>query len=94
MAADRLAGDIRYLSARLDGLAAMDDADRVEVEQPRLIRPNTYLEAFALRALGLVRRDAGLIETAAARFDGLGLEWHGAQTREWLAGWADARDKP
>src|SRR5439155_27278131 len=73
-------GDIRYLSARLDGLAAMDDADRVEVERPRLIRPDTHLEAFALRALGLVRRDAGLIETAAARFDGLGLEWHGALT--------------
>src|SRR6266542_3780350 len=36
MAADRLAGDIRYLSARLDGLAAMDEADRVEVEQPRV----------------------------------------------------------
>jgi len=86
MAADRLAGDIRFLSARLDALAAMDDADRVEVEAPRLIRPNTYLEAFALRALGLVRRDAGLIETAAARFDGLGLDWHAAQTREWLAG--------
>jgi hypothetical protein len=34
----------------------------------------TYLEPFALRALGLVREDASLIERAAARFKAFGLE--------------------
>jgi hypothetical protein len=56
----------------------------VEREADRHLKPGTYLEPFALRALGIVREDGGLIERAADRFAGLGLDWHAARTRELL----------
>ena len=46
----------------------------------RLLRPNTYLEPFALRALGVVREAERLVEIARVRFAGLGLAWHASQT--------------
>ena len=58
--------------------------ERVEDEAGRLLQPNTYLEPFALRALGVARDDARLIERAAGRFEARGLEWHGARTRALL----------
>ena len=67
------------LSARLDALAALRSR-LVEEEAPPLVRPGTYLEPFALRALGLVRRDDALVELAQDRFHAFGLEWHAAQT--------------
>ncbi|MEO5634688.1 adenylate/guanylate cyclase domain-containing protein [Gaiella sp.] len=69
------------MATHLDGLAALGDRKRVEDEASRLLQPNTYLEPFALRALGLVREDASLIERAADRFEAFGLNWHAAQTR-------------
>ena len=76
-----------YLSSmatHLDGLAALGERERVETEADRLLQPNTYLEPFALRALGVVREDASLIERAAGRFETLGLGWHAARTRALL----------
>ena len=76
-----------YLSSmatHLDGLAALGDRARVEAAASGLLRPDTYLEPFALRALGLVREDAGLLERAAGRFETLGLGWHAARTRALL----------
>ena len=76
-----------YLSSmatHLDGLAALGERERVETEAGRLLQPNTYLEPFALRAVGVVREDASLIERAAGRFEALGLDWHAARTRELL----------
>jgi hypothetical protein len=76
-----------YLSSmatHLDGLAALGERARVEAEADRLLQPDTYLEPFALRALGLVREDASLIERAADRFEAFGLEWHAARTRALL----------
>ena len=76
-----------YLSSmatHLDGLAALGERARVEAEASRLLQANTYLEPFALRALGLVREDANLIERAAGRFEALGLDWHAARTRALL----------
>jgi hypothetical protein len=49
------------------------------------LETGTYLEPFALRALGVVRDDEPLVERAAARFEAMGLTWHAAQTRERLA---------
>jgi hypothetical protein len=69
----------------LDGLTALRDRERVEAEALPLQRPSTYLEPFALRALGIVREDAALIEQATARFEAMGLDWHAAETRR-LAG--------
>jgi hypothetical protein len=70
------------MAAHLDGLAALGEAVRVEAETARVLRsPGTYLEPFALRALGIVRGDDELVARAAGLFEGLGLEWHAARTR-------------
>jgi hypothetical protein len=41
--------------------------------------PHTYLEPFALRALGVVRQDHDLITRATGSFHALGLEWYAGQ---------------
>jgi class 3 adenylate cyclase len=71
-------------AARLDALAALKERSLVERDAPPLLRPGTYLEPFALRALGAVREDEMLIDQAAGRFDAIGLEWHAAQSRKLL----------
>ena len=48
------------------------------------MKRGTYLEPFALRALGIVRDEGSLVERAADRFTALGLDWHAARTRELL----------
>ena len=73
-------------AARLDGLAALRESARLEEEAPPLLRPSTYLEPFALRALGIVREDPKLVEQALARFAAMGLEWHAEETRTLLVG--------
>ena len=77
--------ELAALAARLDGLTALRDRARIEEEAPRLARPHTVLEPFALRALGVVREDAALLEQAAARFAELGLDWHATQARALLS---------
>jgi tetratricopeptide (TPR) repeat protein len=72
-------------AARLDALAALGTCDRIEREAPALARSRTYLEPFALRALGRVREDEQLLEQALDRFKKLGLDWHAEQTRALLA---------
>ena len=72
------------MAAHLDGLAAIGERARVENETQRLLEPDAYLEPFALRALGIVREDASLIERAAGRFKAFGLSWHAARTRALL----------
>ena len=69
------------VAARLDALAALGRRETLEHDAPPLLRPGTYLEPFALRALGVVREDEGLTEQAVERFEALGLDWHAAQTR-------------
>jgi len=69
--------------ALLDSLVALGDRERIEAEAPKLLRPNTYIEPFALRALGLAREDETLVEQSARAFDALGLGWYAQQTREW-----------
>jgi hypothetical protein len=69
------------MAAHVDGWAALGERERVEREAARSLQPGTYLEPFALRALGLVREDETLVGQAAARFEAFGLEWHAARTR-------------
>jgi hypothetical protein len=73
-------------SARLDALAALGRRDEIELEAPLHLREGTYLEPFALRALGLVREDDELIERALGRFLALGLDWDADKTRSLLVG--------
>lgn len=68
------------LAARMDALAALRDRERVEEETPPLLEAGTYIEPFALRALGIVREDETLVAQANERLRGLGLEWHAEQT--------------
>jgi hypothetical protein len=72
-------------AARLDALAALKDRSQVERDAPPLLRVGTYLEPFALRALGAVREDEVLLEQAVDRFDAMGLKWHAEQSRKLLA---------
>jgi tetratricopeptide (TPR) repeat protein len=69
------------LVTKLDGLASLGDRAGVERLAPRVLRPGTYVEPFAQRALGLVHEDEALVAQAAARLDELGLDWHAAETR-------------
>jgi class 3 adenylate cyclase len=68
-------------ATRLDAFAALGKCERVEEEARPLLRPNTYLEPFALRALGIARHDQELLARALARFEALGLDWHARETR-------------
>lgn len=72
-------------AARLDALAAVKERPLVEREAPTLLRPGTYLEPFALRALGVVREDEALIEQAVDLFEAMGLAWHAEQSRNLIA---------
>jgi class 3 adenylate cyclase len=71
-------------AARLDALATLGRRERVEEEAEPLLQPKTYLEPFALRALGLVREDDELIVQALDRFESMGLDWHADETRALL----------
>jgi hypothetical protein len=71
---------------RLEALVVLEDSDAVEREAPGFIRPGTWLEPFALRALGQVREDDQLILQALERFEAMGLDWHASQTRKVLSG--------
>jgi DNA-binding SARP family transcriptional activator len=66
-------------SVRLDALARLGCRDELEAWAPE--QPDTYLEPFRLRALGLVREDERLVAEALRQFDRLGLTWHAEQTR-------------
>jgi class 3 adenylate cyclase len=67
-------------AAMLDALVALSAFDRIEDAAPRWLRPGTYAEPFALRALGVARGDSGLLSEAAGRFRAIGLEWRAAET--------------
>jgi hypothetical protein len=71
-------------AARLEALAAVGDRERAEAEAAKFLHRGTYLEPFALRALGVVREDEELISQALDRFEAMGLSWHAARTRALL----------
>jgi class 3 adenylate cyclase len=73
-------------AARLDGFIALGRHDLTEREAPELVQQGTTVEPFALRALGVARRDDELLARADARFAVLGLEWHRAQLERLVAG--------
>ncbi len=72
------------ISIRLDALAALRDRERIEAEAPAFLKRGTYLEPFAVRALGIAREDDSLLEQAQARFGAIGLAWHAGQTESLL----------
>jgi hypothetical protein len=73
------------IAARLDAIAALRDRALAEEEAAPLVRPGTYVEPFALRALGIVREDEALLVRADERFAALGLDWYREQTQALLS---------
>ena len=77
--------ELPALAAQLDALLVLGEGTRVEeAAEPLLELKDTYIEAFALRALGRVRGERSLIEQALARFEEMHLDWHAEQTRDVL----------
>jgi class 3 adenylate cyclase len=76
--------DVEGLVAQLDALVALGRGQEIEETAPGLLKKGTYLEPFALRALGFARHERGLIEEAIKRFEAMGLDWHAVQTRRLL----------
>ena len=64
---------------------ALQRGPEIEEKVPRLLKGGTYLEPFALRALGFAREDDGLIDQAIKRFEEMGLDWHAVETRRFFA---------
>jgi hypothetical protein len=62
---------------RLDVFAIIGSAEDIESS---LAPPGSYVEPFAVRALGVARDDEALIADADRRFRALGLDWHADQT--------------
>jgi len=77
--------DVDGLVARLNALVTLERRAEIEEEAPAILKPKTYLEPFALRALGFAREDDALIEQALERFEEMGLDWHATETRKLLA---------
>ena len=69
-------------AALLDALVALGDRERIESYAPQWVRRGTYMEPFALRALGVARDDNLLLNEAVARFETMGLEWDAGETRK------------
>ena len=67
-------------AARLDALAALGDTEAIDAEAPPFAVPGTYLEPFALRALGVVHNEEALLDHARDSFTALGLDWFASQT--------------
>jgi len=77
--------DIDGVVAWLNGLMALGRREDIEREAAELRRPGTCIDPFVLRALGFARSRHASIEEAAHRFDELGMSWHAADTRRFLA---------
>jgi hypothetical protein len=54
----------------------------VEVEAAPYLSARSAFEPFALRALGLMRRDGSMVARSIARFQDLDLGWRAEQTRQ------------
>ena len=73
-----VAGIVAYL----DAFVALGERERVEaLAETMLEGEGTYIEPFALRALGQVRGEPKLIDQALVRFEAMRLDWHAEQTR-------------
>jgi class 3 adenylate cyclase len=62
-------------AAFLDALIALGAHSRIESEAEHWANSQTYVQPFALRALGVARADDRLLDEATARFRAIGLDW-------------------
>jgi hypothetical protein len=73
---------VNGVATRLDALVALGRAGEAVEDAERHALPGTYLEPFALRTLGIARRDPALVAQAQERFEAMALDWYAAETRE------------
>jgi hypothetical protein len=69
-------------ATRLDALAVIGSEKETESATQTLAPPGSYVEPFALRALGITREDEELLRRAHERFGTFGLAWYAEQTDE------------
>jgi hypothetical protein len=74
-------GSLYGAATRLDALVALGRTGEADAAASDLLEPGTYVEPFALRTLGIVRREPALVAQAAERFEAIDLDWHAEQTR-------------
>jgi hypothetical protein len=67
-------------AAFLDALVALGARERIESEAPQWVNSRTYVQPFALRAVGVARADDGLLDEATTRFRAIGLDWRADET--------------
>ena len=67
-------------ATRLETLVALGRLDQAAEDAVRLVQPDSLLEPFALRTLGLARQDEDLLARAIERFEALGLHWQASRT--------------
>jgi hypothetical protein len=67
-------------AAFLDALIALGARDRIESDAPQWVDAQTYVQPFALRALGVARADDRLLDEATTRFRAIGLDWRADET--------------
>jgi tetratricopeptide (TPR) repeat protein len=67
-------------AAFLDALVALGARDRIESEALQWLNLRTYVQPFALRALGVARADDRLLDEATTRFRAMGLDWRADET--------------
>ena len=67
-------------AAFLDALIALGARERIESEAPHWASSQTYVQPFALRALGMARDDERLLDEATTRFRAIGLDWRADET--------------
>jgi hypothetical protein len=69
------------VATHFDALAALGDLERVASDAAEFLETDSVLTAFATRTLGILRRDALLVEEAATRFERFGFEAQARDTR-------------
>jgi class 3 adenylate cyclase len=74
--------DVDAPGARLDALIALGAYEQAEEEAERFLDTEGYATPFALRTLGIVRREPAQIDAAIARFEAMGLDWYAEETRD------------
>ena len=69
------------VATHLDALAALGEAERFEADANEFLEGESVIQAFAMRALGILRGDRLLLEAAASRFEAFGFESQAGNTR-------------
>ena len=67
-------------ATRLDALAVVGSPEEVAEAAASFAPTGSYVEPFALRALGIAGDNDSLVARAQESFQSLGLGWYGAET--------------